>query len=77
MIDVIVNEPPLRFDNRFFDGVQLLSQFDAAAAFVEHFNHAANVAIRALEALDDVRMRLVAMGVFHARKRIPPRGICQ
>src|ERR1700722_10817635 len=67
MIDVVVDQPPLRFGDRLLDRMQLLGELDAAAALVEHFDDAPHMPLGTLEALDDVAMRSVNVCLRHAR----------
>ena len=65
VIDMVVDEPPLRFVDRLLDGMQLLSKLEAAPTFSEHRYDASHVALSTLEALDDVWMRLMDMCACH------------
>jgi hypothetical protein len=56
MIDMVVDEPPLRFADCLLDCVQLLGELDATATFIEHRYDPSHMPLGALEALDDVRM---------------------
>lgn len=65
VIDMVVDELPLRFVDRLLDSMQLLSKLEAAPTFSEHRYDASHVALSTLEALDDVWMRLMDMCVCH------------
>jgi hypothetical protein len=68
VVDMVVNQPPLRFVDRLLDGMQLLSKLEAAPAFSEHRYDASHVALSTLEALDDVWMRLMDMCGCHVSR---------
>lgn len=57
---MIVNKRLLRLADGAFDGVQLLRQIEAGAAFLDHDNDLVQMATGAAQALEDVRVRLVA-----------------
>src|SRR6266540_6443251 len=65
VVKMVVNERLLRLADGAFDGMQLLRQIDAGAAFLDHGNDLLQVASGAAQALEDVRVRLVT-GVAHS-----------
>jgi hypothetical protein len=75
MIYMVVNEAPLCFADRLLDRMQLLGELEAVPTLVEHRNHAPHVALSALETLNDVRMGLVKMSLFHMFQPILVEGI--
>ena len=62
VIDVIMDQPAPRLADRFLDRIKLLRQIKAAAPFLKHGDDPAHMAVRPLEAFDDIRMRRVNMG---------------
>jgi hypothetical protein len=74
MIHMIVNQPPLRFADRLLDRMQLLSEINATAAFIEHLDDSPHVPLGTLEALDDVGMRLMNVCLCHSRTVSYPGG---
>jgi hypothetical protein len=65
MIDVVVDQPPLGFDDRLLDRMQLLSELDATTTLIEHLDDSPHVSFGALEALDDFRVGLMGLSVCH------------
>jgi hypothetical protein len=68
VIDMVVDEPSLCFVDRLLDCMQLLGKLKAAPTFIKHRYDASHVALSALEAFDDVWMRLMNMCVCHDLK---------
>src|ERR1700722_6855587 len=62
MVDVIMDQRLLRIHDRALDGLQLLGQLDAWPAILDHLDDHLQVAVGALEALDDLGMVLVDHG---------------
>ena len=56
MIDMVVDEPPLRFADCLLDCMQLLGELKTAATFIEHRYDPSHMALGTLEAFDDVWM---------------------
>mgnify|MGYP007078459470 CR=1 FL=1 len=68
MIDMVLNQDLLGLRDCFFDRVQLLGQFQAGPLVRHHLQNAAQMAFRALEALDDgvvMVMRVWKTGFGH------------
>src|SRR5262249_46576751 len=61
VIDVVMNEVPLRLVDGLLNRMQLLCKLKAVTALAEHPDHPANMAFSALEALHDLRMTFVDM----------------
>ena len=64
VINMILYQRALGLAHRFFNRMQLLGDVHALTALFDHGDDAAQVAVRALEALDDRCMALVGMGMF-------------
>ena len=65
MIDVIMNEGILCRAHCFFDGMQLLRNFQTRTVRPQHFDDGPQVPFCSLEAFHDVGMRLMSVYVFH------------
>jgi hypothetical protein len=65
MVDVIMDEPPLGLVDSLLDRMKLLGEFNAAAAFLEHFYDPSHVALGTLEPSDDVRVGLMNVFLCH------------
>ena len=74
VIDVIVDQPTPCLADRLLDRIQLLRQFQAASAFIEHRDNAVDMSFRPFQAFDDIRVRLVDMSFYHAFL-YPTRGV--
>jgi hypothetical protein len=74
MIDVVMNEPPLGLVDGLLDRMKLLSEFNAAAAFLEHFYDPSHVALGTLEPCDDRWMRFVNVFLCHRPSLSYPGG---
>ena len=74
MIDMVVDQRSLGFADGFFDGVKLLGEIEARAAFFEHPDDAAEMAFRTLQPFDDIRVGVMNVIVCHGRKPFPPGG---
>ncbi|VVS96732.1 conserved hypothetical protein [Rhizobium sp. EC-SD404] len=73
MIEMIVNEGPLGLLNGLLHGVHLLRDVEARTLRLDHRNDALEMSFSALEALDDVGMRGMKVGMSHCKK-LSPRG---
>ena len=70
VLEVIVDQFALGVGDSFFDGVELLGEVDARAPFGEHREDARQMAVRPLQASDDLGVG----SVFHESLLIlPPR----
>lgn len=56
---MILNQGLLRLRDRLFDRVELLGDVQAVAAALQHLDHAAQMPVGPLQALDDLGMRFV------------------
>ena len=85
IVDVILDQRPLCLADRLFDSVQLLGDVKARAAPLDHLGNAAQMSLRAFQALEDLRVTGVEIGALHlsiflsyppgldntSRKRVP------
>jgi hypothetical protein len=65
VIDMVVDEPPLRLVDRLLNCMQLLGELKTAPTFIKHRDDASHVTLSTLEAFDDVWMRLMDVCVCH------------
>lgn len=77
VIDVIMDQRPLRLADRLLDRMKLLSQVETGPAFSEHRDHLVQMTFGALQTADDPIVRFVNMIFGHVAESIPPRGIGQ
>lgn len=78
MVDVIVNKRFLCRVHRFFDGMQLLRDFQARAVCFHHFHNGAQVPICPFEPLQNFRVRLMWLmnsRFFHGKDHILVGGM--
>jgi hypothetical protein len=62
VVYVILDQRFLGLLNGFFDGLQLLCNIDARAAFLQHGDHAGQVPVGTFESVDQCRMAGVNVG---------------
>ena len=74
VIDVILNQRFLRLRDGFFNSVELLGDIKAWPSRLDHFDHAAQMAVGTLEAFDDGRVCVVPMDCFFHALIVSPRG---
>src|SRR5579871_4891705 len=77
MIDMIMDQLPLRLGDSLLDGVKLLSKLNAGPSFAEHGDDPLDVALGPLEPFHDSRMAEMRIDVGHADDPIPREGIGQ
>src|SRR5215470_11884001 len=77
MIDMVVNQLPLRFADGLLDCVKLLSQFKACPIFAEHRDDALDVALCPLEPLHDFRMAQMNVCLRHKLILSPGKGFAK
>lgn len=75
MIQMVLNECPLCLTDCFLDSMQLLGKVKTGATSFDHLNDTFQMTVGALQALYDLRMGFVAVGMFaHGIDPIPRRG---
>ena len=77
MIDMVMDQLPLRLGDSLLDGIKLLSELNAGPSFAEHGDDPLDVALGPLEPFHDSRMAEMSIGVGHADNPIPREGIGQ
>lgn len=65
MIDVIVDHRPFGFADRLLHRMQLLCEIETRPPFLEHLDHATQMAFRAFETLHDFRVAFVQVLAAH------------
>src|SRR5712691_3080038 len=74
IVDVILDQGPLGLANRLFDGMELLSDVEAGPPPLDHLGDAAEMSFRALQALQNLRVTLMEIGVRHGHILSPWSG---
>jgi len=65
MIDVVVDQRLFGFAYGVFNGVKLLSDLEARPGLLDHGNNAPKVSFSAFQALQDCKMGLMDVRVWH------------
>lgn len=74
MVDVVMDEPSLGLVDGLLDRMKLLSEFNAAAAFLEHFYDPSHMALGTLEPRDNCWVRFMNVFLCHRANLSYPGG---